>query len=311
MARMPGATQRPIPVNFTRGGQESVRGVAVHIMDGTLPGTDSWFRNPKAQASAHFGTGKAGELYQWVDTADRAWAQASGNRTWLSVENEGKGGDALTDAQLDRNAEVLAWAHRTEGVPLQVAASPSGYGLGFHAMGGDAWGGHTSCPGTRIVAQLPEIVERAKRLVAAPSSTEDSMPKYVNVGLAKGYTLKPGEWDSIEFTKEWTDEPGDHADGGSVFVRGAARFTGSLGLSLTGLPVGAVVQARMSEYEGDTHKADHPIHEITGTEGGTYAVVPLTKRLAAKRGMRVRLLNQGAAPVTVSSAVLSALIWEE
>jgi hypothetical protein len=145
-------------------------------MAGTLAGTDSWFRNKAAQASAHFGTGKAGALYQWVDTADRAWAQASGNRTWLSVENEGKGGDVLTSAQMDRCAEVLAWAHAKHGVPLQLASGTSGKGLGYHAMGGAAWGGHTSCPGSKIVAQLPEILARAKRLagVAAP---KPSAPK--------------------------------------------------------------------------------------------------------------------------------------
>jgi hypothetical protein len=149
-------------VNFTDGGQESVRGVVIHIMAGTLAGTDSWFRNPKAQASSHFGTGKGGALYQWVDTADRAWAQAGGNRDWLSVENEGQGGEALTSAQMDACAKVLAWAHKVHGVPLQLASGPSGRGLGYHAMGGAAWGGHTSCPGSKIVAQLGEILARAK-----------------------------------------------------------------------------------------------------------------------------------------------------
>ncbi|WP_079185180.1 peptidoglycan-binding protein [Streptomyces uncialis] len=164
MARFSGATWKPISVNFKSGGQESVYGVVIHIMDGTLAGTDSWFRNPAAKASSHFGTGRTGALYQWVDTADRAWTQADGNRTWLSIENEGRGGDALTSAQIARCAEVLAWAHKTHGVPLQVASSPSGRGLGYHAMGGRAWGSHPSCPGARIVAQLPEIVKRAKAL---------------------------------------------------------------------------------------------------------------------------------------------------
>ncbi|MFE4057392.1 peptidoglycan-binding protein [Streptomyces sp. NPDC059096] len=167
---MTGATWRPIPINYTDGGQDEVRGVVVHIMAGTLSGTDSWFRNSKAKSSSHFGTGKSGTLYQWVDTADRAWAQAAGNSAWLSVENEGKGGDTLTDAQLDRNAEVLAWAHTTYGVPLQLATSTSGRGLAYHALGGSAWGGHTSCPGSRIVAQLPEIIARAKKLTAGGNS---------------------------------------------------------------------------------------------------------------------------------------------
>lgn len=172
MARMADASWRPIPVNYTANGQTEVRGVVVHIMAGTLPGTDSWFRNPQARASSHFGTGKAGALYQWVDTKDRAWAQAAGNTSWISVENEGKGGDILTDEQLDANAEVLAWAHQVYSVPLQVASGTSGRGLGYHAMGGSAWGGHTSCPGPKIVAQLPEIVRRAKNII---NHEEDDM----------------------------------------------------------------------------------------------------------------------------------------
>ena len=176
MARFSGAQWRPIPVNCTKGGQDSVHGVVVHIMDGSLSGTDSWFRNGAAQASSHFGTGKDGSLYQWVDTADRAWAQAGGNRTWLSVENEGRGGDALTDAQLNRNAQVLAWAHNVYGVPLQVTNDPNGNGLGWHGMGGSAWGGHTSCPGSAVRAQLSEIVRRAQVIVGGASGTLEPFP---------------------------------------------------------------------------------------------------------------------------------------
>uniref|UniRef100_UPI0039F50DDE N-acetylmuramoyl-L-alanine amidase n=1 Tax=Streptomyces sp. 039-1 TaxID=2789263 RepID=UPI0039F50DDE len=149
MAKYEAAKWRPLPRNFTADGQSSVAGVVIHIMDGTLAGTDSWFRNPASQASSHFGTGRNGDLTQWVDTADRAWAQAVGNRDWLSVENEGRGGDSLTGPQLQRCAGVLAWAHKVHGVPLQLANSPDGRGLGYHAMGGRTWGNHPSCPGPR------------------------------------------------------------------------------------------------------------------------------------------------------------------
>ncbi|WP_243088707.1 peptidoglycan recognition family protein [Streptomyces sp. 891-h] len=192
---MPGATWRPIPVNYTNGGQASVRGVVVHIMAGTLSGTDSWFRNPRARASSHFGAGKSGALYQWVDTSDRAWAQASGNSNWLSVENEGKGGDRLTDDQLDANARVLAWAHDRYGVPLKVASSTSDRGLAYHALGGSAWGGHTSCPGSRIVAQLPEIVDRAARLAGGNTHQEDN-------DMQLDDAVKLGAWVQKTFPKQ-------------------------------------------------------------------------------------------------------------
>lgn len=149
--------------NFTKDGQDSVLGLVVHIMEGTLEGSQSWFNNPKAQASSHFGTGKDGELRQWVDTKDRAWAQGSGNRTYLSIENEGHTPDKLTDQQIETVAQTFAWVVKTYGVPYQVANKPGEKGLGYHKMGGAAWGGHP-CPGPDIIAQLPKIVARAKEI---------------------------------------------------------------------------------------------------------------------------------------------------
>lgn len=173
MARMPGATWRPV-VNYTKGGQDEVRGVVVHIMDGTLEGSEAWFKNKNSQASSTFGVGKDGELRQWVDTADRAWAQAAGNRTYLSVENEGRGGDSLTSAQIKANAKVLYWAHTKYGVPLQLAKKAGDKGLAYHALGGSAWGGHTSCPGPKIVAQLDDIVAEAKKLAGEKPAPKPS-----------------------------------------------------------------------------------------------------------------------------------------
>ncbi len=184
MARMPGADWRPIGGNKTPSGMGQIFGVALHIMAGTLTGTESWFNNPRAEASSHFGTGRAGALRQWVDTRDRAWAQAAGNPHWISIENEGKGGDELTDAQLDACARVLAWAHTEHGVPLRIASSPSERGLGHHAMGGAAWGNHTACPGTKVIAQKAEIVRRAKALLAPP--------KPIKVVIKNGVPQRPG-----------------------------------------------------------------------------------------------------------------------
>jgi hypothetical protein len=148
-------------------------------MDGTLEGSESWFNNPTAQASSHFGTGKDGELRQWVDTKDRAWAQGSGNRTYLSIENEGRGGDSLTSAQIEAIAQTFAWVARVYDVPLKLASKVGDKGLAYHALGGSAWGGHTSCPGPKIVAQLPLIVERAKEI-----NGEDDMPSKEEIAKA-------------------------------------------------------------------------------------------------------------------------------
>ncbi|MFF4900404.1 N-acetylmuramoyl-L-alanine amidase [Streptomyces sp. NPDC001068] len=135
-------------------------------------------------------------------------------------------------------------------------------------------------------------------------------PAYLNLGIT-GYELAPDLWDDVEFTAEWTDETGDHAANSAVFIKGPARFSGSLSLRLDHLPVGDSVQVRMTEYDGDTVVQDHPIHEVIGTPGGTYSIVSLVKRLGAGRSMRVRLLNQSTDGIEVASAVLSALAWKE
>ena len=47
----------PFPcVNGTPGVTGAIRGVVMHTMVGNLPGTIATFNNPKAEASAHFGS---------------------------------------------------------------------------------------------------------------------------------------------------------------------------------------------------------------------------------------------------------------
>ncbi|MGI5441427.1 glycoside hydrolase family 25 protein [Streptomyces shenzhenensis] len=240
----------------------------------------------------------------------KAWATA-----WIAAVQAAFPGQRVG---VYTSGDDLAAGRVPDGVPLWYPAYPWGaapYSKAEAAARPEPSGRapliwqFTSQPVDRSIAYLSEAGLRA--WAAGGTSEEDDMPQYVNLGLAKPYKLKPGAWDSIEFTEEWSDETGDHATNGSVWARGPARFTGSVSLYLTGLPAGAVVQARMSEYEGDNHHADHPIHEIIGTAGGTFAVLPLTKRLAEGRGMRVRLLNQSDAPVTVSTSVLTVLVWKE
>jgi len=169
----------------------------------------------------------------------------------------------------------------------------------------------TPADGSRTDESIAYLSEAGLRAWAAGTPQEDVMPEEVNLGIAKPYTLAPGAWDSIEFTSEWLDTGDEHAPGGSVFARGACRFTGTVSLRVHGLPAGETVQVRMSEYAGDTLVHDHPIAEVIGTKGDAFAVVPLVKHCPAGHGMRVRLLNNTSQPVTITTAVLTALIWKQ
>jgi hypothetical protein len=194
MARFQFARWRgPVP-NMNSGGMvRPFQGLVLHIEQGTESGTDTWFHNPAAQVSAHFGNPKSGGLDQWVDTDDTAWAEVAGNTKWISIENEGNSGDTLTDSQLNNAATLLAWLNLTENLPMQLANTPSDSGLGYHAMGGAAWGNHPDCPGAPIVAQRDTIVARAQALVIAPTissiSRASGSPGATVVIIGSGFTF--------------------------------------------------------------------------------------------------------------------------
>lgn len=164
----PGATNKAINVNHARGGNKP-RLFIVHIMEGTLAGTDSWFRNPAAQVSAHFGAGRQGELYQWVDTGDQAWHAMAANAYSIGMECEGNletGQRLLTAAQLETVARCYQWcAEQYPDIALWLNSRPFvGRGLSWHGLGGAAWGNHPDCPGDGIRGQLGAILARAKAL---------------------------------------------------------------------------------------------------------------------------------------------------
>lgn len=169
MAKFKMARWRGPIVNRRANGMGKIRFMILHIEEGTETGTDSWFHDPKAEASSHFGNPKIGPLDQFVDTVDEAWAQMAGNPVCISVEHEGKSGDHLTVSQIENDAQLLAWAHKTHGVRLRIANHPGSVlgGLGWHGMGGAAWGSHYDCPGKPIQEQRKAIVARAKAIVKA------------------------------------------------------------------------------------------------------------------------------------------------
>lgn len=47
--------------------------IVIHIMDGSLVGTDSWFNDPKSTVSAHYGVGRGGQVHQYVRETDAAY----------------------------------------------------------------------------------------------------------------------------------------------------------------------------------------------------------------------------------------------
>lgn len=102
-----------------------------HIMQGTLAGTDSHFKNPATRASTHFGVGKTGKIYQWVDEGDAAWGNGdvkepswaflppqgiSPNLVTISIEHEGNSGDVMPEAQYQATFKLQAYLVQKYGI---------------------------------------------------------------------------------------------------------------------------------------------------------------------------------------------------
>lgn len=103
-----------------------------HIMNGSLAGTDAWFANPASKVSSHFGVGKNGEIHQYVDLKNRAWANGGVNKpSWplliqevnpnyytVSIEHEGQSGDVMPEAQYQATLALHRWLIGMLGIPV-------------------------------------------------------------------------------------------------------------------------------------------------------------------------------------------------
>lgn len=64
--------------------------IVIHIMEGTLTGTDSWFKNPQSKVSAHYGIGKNGETHRYVQESNTAWHAGRVNApSWSLIKSSG------------------------------------------------------------------------------------------------------------------------------------------------------------------------------------------------------------------------------
>ncbi|MDH6489686.1 N-acetylmuramoyl-L-alanine amidase [Streptomyces sp. SAI-127] len=322
-------------LNHHTAGRDSLQGIAYRGQSAAVPAPLAHTFLPKTGVLVLVADGRANHAglaarnaydaivaEQPIPKPDRSTGTVDGNDGLygIEVENLGDAKDTYTRAQYDTwvryNAAICrhhGWGAGSVAGHLETSVEgkpdPRGPVEGYGKRGRFTF--TMNQLRADVAERLAHPASWSPQQASTPQEVTVEGPAYVNLGLEHGYELAPGLWDEIGFTEEWTDELGHHATDSEVFAAGAARFTGSLSLRLEGLPAGDVVQVRMSEWEGATLKALHPIHEVIGTGGGAYSVVPLVKRLPAGRTMRVRLLNQSAGGIEVASAVLSALVWKE
>lgn len=133
-----------------------VRLFVAHVAQGNnQSGIDAWFRDPKAQVSAHFSVSRTGVVHQYVLLNQVAWAEQDYNDVAWSVEHCGYSGHKMPQLQLRASIRLFKWLHaQAPHVPLIRVANPNGTGIIGHGELGIPGGDHPDCPGNPILAQL-------------------------------------------------------------------------------------------------------------------------------------------------------------
>jgi N-acetylmuramoyl-L-alanine amidase len=124
--------QKPSP-NFGVGRLNyKIEAIVIHIMDGTLQGTDSWFATPASQVSSHYGIGLNGEVHQYVKEENTAWhAGRVSSPTWslykpgvnpnsytIGIEHEGKADTIWTDAMKKSSSCLIRDLCKRYNIPI-------------------------------------------------------------------------------------------------------------------------------------------------------------------------------------------------
>lgn len=139
-------------------------GIVVHIMEGTLAGTDSWFKSTQSKVSAHYGIGQDGTVHQYVAESDSAWhAGRTFNCTWkgrrpgvnpnantIGIEHEGQADSAWSAPMYAASAELIADIANRWSIPLDRD----------HIVGHREIYGHKTCPGSKV--DIDKLIDLAR-----------------------------------------------------------------------------------------------------------------------------------------------------
>lgn len=161
------ATPKWIPSPNRTKGRDGFRpeAIVVHVMEGTLPGTDAWFQNAASQVSAHYGIGKNGDVHQYVGETDQAWhagrvfkatwrgwrAGIKPNKYTIGIEHEGTETSDWPDAMYEASADLIREIAQRWSIPIDRD----------HVIGHREIYSHKTCPGAK--ADLDRLVRLARR----------------------------------------------------------------------------------------------------------------------------------------------------
>lgn len=188
--------RKPTPHQTKGRGKYKPEAIVLHIMQGTLKGTDAWFNNPKSNVSAHYGIGKNGEVHQYVDEKDTAYHAGIVKRpSWklfkpnsnpnfytIGIEHEGTFTDAWTDQMKQASAELVKNISKRWNIPLD-----RDHVIGHYQINGVD---RANCP-AKNKSIIDEIIALAK-----PAPQPEPQPMYPITFKVK-IIINDMRWDSL------------------------------------------------------------------------------------------------------------------
>lgn len=144
--------------------------ILIHIMDGSLAGTDAWFATEQSAVSAHYGIGKDGEVHQYVDEADTAfhcglvktpsWSGLKRGKSRqlinpnfysIGIEHEGNAASEWPEAMYAASAELIAGICARWRIPVDRQ----------HIIRHSDLCADKACPGFKV--DLERLIEMARQ----------------------------------------------------------------------------------------------------------------------------------------------------
>lgn len=154
--------------------------IVIHIMDGPMRVTDSWFNDPRSQVSAHYGVGSGGEVHQYVKETDTAFhagtivqptwpllkSRVNPNYYTIGVEHEGRGDIPWPwpQPQLAASIALIRDIAARWNIPLD----------GDHIVRHHAIRANKTCPGVNF--DMTDYLQRLNGSAPPPRPAADTLP---------------------------------------------------------------------------------------------------------------------------------------
>ena len=150
------------PSNYTKGRNTKITDITIHHMAGVLSAEQCGgiFARAGRSGSSHYGIGNDGEIGQYVNEEDTAWANSNWPSNCRSVtietSNSATGGDwPVGDAAYNSLIKLVADIAKRNGLGTLVA----GQNLTWHSMFAA-----TTCPGDYLRARISDIAAQANKI---------------------------------------------------------------------------------------------------------------------------------------------------